>query len=90
MLRLFRRSRDIGNHPDDRTATALVDDLITQSRDFERWWTEHRVYQRTHGTKRIRHPLVGDITLDYETFTMPGDMDQNLFIYTTLPETPSR
>lgn len=81
---------DVGNHPEDPLATALVDELKTRSKDFERWWTEHRVYQRTHGTKHLRHPVIGDITLDYETLTMPGDPDQHLFIYTTAPGTPSR
>lgn len=66
---------DIGNHPDDRAASALIDELTSKSRDFDRWWTEHRVYQRTHGTKKLRHPVVGDITLDYETFAMPGDTE---------------
>lgn len=81
---------DIGNHPEDPRANALVDELKTRSSDFQRWWTEHRVYQRTHGTKDLRHPVVGDITLDYETFTMPGDSDQQLFLYTAAPDTPSR
>ena len=81
---------DIGHHPDDRSATALIADLAFKNRDFERWWTEHRVYQRTHGTKHLHHPVVGALTLDYETFAMPGDSDQNLFIYTTPAGTPSR
>ncbi len=40
------------------------------------------MYQRTFGTKYFRHPIAGDLTLEYETFTLPGDPDQTLFMYT--------
>lgn len=40
------------------------------------------MYQRTHGTKRLRHPVVGRFDVDYETFMMPGDPDQTLFVFT--------
>ncbi len=81
---------EIGNRPDDPTLLALVDELSTASDDFRTWWTEHRVYQRTHGTKRLRHPIVGKLTVDYETFMMPGDPDQTLFLFTTEAGTPAR
>ncbi|MGE2732130.1 helix-turn-helix domain-containing protein [Mycolicibacterium vaccae] len=73
---------DVGNDPDDPAAQALVDELSSASTEFRAWWSEHRVFQRTYGTKRLRHPVVGELTVDYETFTMPGDADQTLFIYT--------
>ncbi|SKA95963.1 Helix-turn-helix domain-containing protein [Agreia bicolorata] len=77
-------------HPDDRPTIELVDELAQRSGDFRRWWAEHRVYQRTFGTKRLRHPIVGELSVDYETLTLPGDPDQTLFIYTTEPATTSR
>ena len=48
------------------------------------------MHQRTHGSKRLRHPVVGDLTVDYETFTMPGDPDQTMFVYTTEAGTSAR
>lgn len=81
---------DIGRDPDDPAATALITDLRAASPDFAAWWEQHDVYQRTHGTKRFRHPVVGELTVHYETLTMPGDPDQTLFIYTTEPGTRSR
>lgn len=81
---------DVGRHPDDPLADALVADLTARSAEFRRWWAEHRVYQRTHGTKRLRHPLAGELTVDYETLTLPGDPDQTLFVYSTEPGTTSR
>ncbi|WP_297543143.1 hypothetical protein [Amycolatopsis sp.] len=38
--------------------------------DFRRWWAEHDVIQHTYGVKRLRHPVVGDLTLDYEALTV--------------------
>jgi hypothetical protein len=77
-------------HPDDRLIVDLIDELAQMSSDFRRWWTEHRVYQRTYGTKRLRHPIVGKLSVDYETLSLPGDADQTLFIYTTEASTTSR
>ncbi|OAN36419.1 transcriptional regulator [Mycolicibacterium iranicum] len=81
---------DVGNDPDDPASIALVDELSSVSGEFRTWWSEHRVFQRTHGTKRLRHPVVGELAVDFETFTMPGDADQTLFVYTTEAGSPSR
>jgi transcriptional regulator with XRE-family HTH domain len=81
---------EVGNHPGDATTRALVDELSAASEKFRDWWAEHRVYQRTHGSKRLRHRVVGELTVDYETFMLPGDQDQTLFIYSTEAGTASR
>ena len=81
---------DLGADPTDRATTGLVADLRAQSTDFDQWWNEHRVYQRTHGTKRLRHPVVGDLTVDYETLTLPGDHDTTIFAFSTEPNSPSQ
>lgn len=74
----------------DRQATeALVTELRTRSEDFDRWWRQHRVHQRTHGSKRLRHPLVGELTVEYETLSLPGDSETTLFLYTAEPRSPS-
>ncbi|WP_218974557.1 helix-turn-helix domain-containing protein [Streptomyces sp. NP160] len=76
---------DVGRDPHDRAAQELVTDLGHRSPEFRTWWAEHRVHQRTSGTKRFRHRIVGDLALDYETLTLPGDPDQTLFIYSSAP-----
>ncbi|XHU06878.1 hypothetical protein RPX00_39345 [Amycolatopsis sp. WGS_07] len=35
-------------------------------------------------------PLVGDLTVEYETLTLPGDPDTTLFVYTTQEGSSSR
>ena len=81
---------DVGRDPGDRATDTLVADLRDRSAEFARWWEEHRVLQRTHGSKRLRHPVVGDLTVEYETLTLPGDPDTALFVYTTEADSPSR
>ena len=79
-----------GADPHDRQTAELVTELRDRSPEFRRWWDEHRVYQRTYGAKRLRHPIVGDLTVDYETLTPPGDPDTTLYIYTAEPNSPSK
>jgi transcriptional regulator with XRE-family HTH domain len=76
---------DAGRHLDDPATQTLVGELTAASPEFARWWEEHHVFQRTFGDKRFRHPVVGELTLQYETLTLPGDPDQALFLYTAEP-----
>ncbi|TWV31486.1 helix-turn-helix domain-containing protein [Streptomyces misionensis] len=74
----------------ERQATqALVTELRELSDDFDHWWRQHRVHQRTHGSKRLRHPLVGELTVEYETLSLPGDSETTLFLYTAEPRSAS-
>ena len=80
---------EAGNDPSDRATAELISDLRGRSPEFNQWWQEHRVYQRTYGSKRLRHPLIGDLSVDYETLTLPGDADTTLFLYSAEPNSPS-
>ncbi|RWZ52457.1 XRE family transcriptional regulator [Labedella phragmitis] len=81
---------EAGTDPEDRATTELVAELRSSSPEFERWWNEHRVHQRTYGSKRLRHPIAGDLTVEFETLSLPGDPATTLFAYTTEPASPSR
>jgi MmyB-like transcription regulator ligand binding domain len=67
----------------------LIGELSMKSEDFRRWWARHDVNDKAHGTKRLDHPVVGPLTLDYETLALPGDGDQTLFIYMAAPGSES-
>lgn len=79
-----------GNHPRDAGLHALVGELMVASPEFSSWWAQHRVYQRAFGSKRLMHPVVGELTVEYESFTLPRDRDQTVYMYTTAPDSPSR
>ena len=54
---------DAGCHPDDPRLSALVGELSVKSEEFRRLWATHDVKEKSHGVKRLRHPLVGDLSL---------------------------
>lgn len=77
-----------GRRPHDPELVRLVGELSLGSETFRRLWAGHHVHEKTHGPKRFRHPAVGDITLEYETFQAPGATHHLLVIYTAAPGSP--
>ncbi|MFD8544869.1 helix-turn-helix transcriptional regulator [Streptomyces sp. NPDC059649] len=76
---------DAGSHPQDRQLATLVGELSLGSEDFRRLWADHLVKEKTSGAKRMRHPVVGELTMPYETLTVSGVPDQMLVVYTPEP-----
>ncbi|WP_225846494.1 helix-turn-helix domain-containing protein [Streptomyces sp. HPF1205] len=75
--------------PDDPELAQLVGELSLQDPDFRSWWAEHRVNSASYGTKRYRHHLVGDLTLDCDTWASPDGSGQRLMVLTAEPGSPS-
>jgi hypothetical protein len=48
------------------------------------------VREQMYGTKRIHHPLVGGLTLLYETLALPDEPEQQLVTYTAQADTESQ
>jgi transcriptional regulator with XRE-family HTH domain len=80
---------DAGRHPDDPELASLIGELSIKSDDFRRLWSSYDVHDKTFGSKRVRHPLVGDLAFDYETLVLPGDDNQTLCVYTVEPNSPT-
>lgn len=78
-----------GRHPCDPQLAELIGELSLRSAEFSTWWADHNVHQHTHGTKTFHHPVVGEMTLSYETLDVMGDRDQTLTVYTAEPATAS-
>ncbi|MGW1184690.1 helix-turn-helix transcriptional regulator [Streptomyces drozdowiczii] len=76
---------DAGLHPDDKELAALVGELSVKSEDFRRLWADHQVKAKTYGVKRMVHPVVGELTLPYETLAVPGEPELSLVVYTPEP-----
>jgi transcriptional regulator with XRE-family HTH domain len=75
--------------PDDPRLAALVGELSVQDPDFRGWWATHQVTTASYGTKHFRHPVVGDITLDCDTWECPDGHAQRLIVLTAEPGTPA-
>lgn len=41
------------------------------------------------GTQYFRHPLVGDLDLEYESFDLTTDIGQTMVVYTAEPDSPA-
>ena len=67
-------------------AQALVDELRWASPEFEKIWLENDVRTHGEGTKQLRHPDVGLLSLEYSAFSVDGRPDLSLVIYN--PATP--
>ncbi|WP_228923868.1 helix-turn-helix domain-containing protein [Streptomyces sp. DH7] len=78
-----------GCHPDDPELSALVGELSVKSDEFRRLWATHNVKEKGHGVKLLRHPLVGELTLSYETLNLPDDEEQHLVTYHAEPGSES-
>jgi transcriptional regulator with XRE-family HTH domain len=59
----------------------LVDELCRTSPEFAALWRENEVISHGEGTKRLRHPILGDIELEYSGFAVDGRPDLNLVVY---------
>ena len=81
--------REVARNPYDRALSDLVGLLSTRSEEFRQEWARHDVRLHRSGTKRFRHPLVGELTLDYEVLELPADPGLTLVTYSAAPGSPS-
>ena len=80
---------DAGCHPDDPLLSSLVGELSLKSEEFRRLWATHDVKEKSFGVKRLRHPLVGDLALHFESFRLSDGTEQALITYHAEPGSPS-
>lgn len=80
---------DAGCYPDDPRLSALVGQLSVKSEDFRRLWATHDVKEKSHGVKLLRHPLVGELSLNFEGFRLAGDGEQTMVTYHADPGSAS-
>jgi transcriptional regulator with XRE-family HTH domain len=71
--------------PDDPRLAELVGDLSIRDEQFRQWWAGTHVAVKRRGTRTYNHPVVGEITLDWDPLTSDADPDQQLIIYTAEP-----
>lgn len=74
---------------DDRRLAELVGDLSVNSPEFARLWAGHDVRLCTSGSKRFRHPEVGELTLGYEVLHLPEGNGQRILTHTAEPGSAS-
>jgi transcriptional regulator with XRE-family HTH domain len=84
MLRL-----EAGRNPHDKALIELVGELSTRSELFRRRWASHDVKFHRSGQKRLRHPVVGQLDLDFESMELSSEPGLQLNVYTAAAGTPT-
>ena len=79
---------EAGRDPYDRDLSDLVGQLSIRSEEFRVRWAAHNVKIHRTGVKGFHHPLVGQLTLNYEVLELPGD-GHTMVVYTAEPSSPS-
>jgi transcriptional regulator with XRE-family HTH domain len=79
-----------GRTPSDRTLMSLVGELSMASADFRSLWASHTVREHRSGDKRVRHPIVGEMDLAFESMELSSHRGLLLIAYTAAPGTPSQ
>ena len=64
-------------------------ELATRSDEFRTRWAAHNVRLHDHGTKRFRHPVVGELALTFEELPLPADPGLRMTAYTAEPGSAS-
>jgi transcriptional regulator with XRE-family HTH domain len=84
MLRL-----EAGRNPHDKALIELIGELSTRSDLFRRRWASHDVKFHRSGQKRLRHPVVGQLDLDFESLELASEPGYVLNVYTAAADTPT-
>lgn len=84
MLRL-----EAGRHPHDPELIRLVGELSTQSELFRDRWASRDVVFHRSGLKRLHHPVVGDLDLNYQSMELPSEPGLVLNVYTAPAGSPT-
>ncbi|WP_133916259.1 helix-turn-helix transcriptional regulator [Streptomyces sp. NBC_00582] len=78
---------EAGKNPYDRELSNLIGELSTRSDAFRVMWGSHDVHVFRESTKRLNHPLVGELELDQETMSLPDESGLSVVVYSAPPET---
>ena len=72
---------EAGRDPYDRALTDLVGELSLRSQEFRVRWAGHDVKYYRSGVQPFRHPIAGDLDLDYDALEIPADPGQTIVAY---------
>jgi transcriptional regulator with XRE-family HTH domain len=80
---------EVGASPHDKALQDLIGELCTRSDVFRTRWAAHNVRYHHSGRKRFRHPVVGELDLDFDTMELPADPGLAITVYSAEPGSPA-
>jgi transcriptional regulator with XRE-family HTH domain len=78
---------EAGHNPHDKQLIELIGELSTRSEEFRTRWAAHNVRFHRTGHKRLHHPVVGTLDLDFEAMEFPAHPGLTLVVYTAAAAT---
>ncbi|MGZ0153313.1 helix-turn-helix transcriptional regulator [Kribbella sp. WER1] len=78
-----------GKNPHDKALSDLIGELSTRSETFRTRWADHNVRFHRSGRKKLHHPVVGNLEIDFEAMEFPSDPGLTMVVYTAPANTPT-
>lgn len=75
--------------PDAKDLRDLVGELLVKSPEFARMWDRYDIDAYRRGSKRLHHPVVGDLDATYQVMRLDGTDGQSLLSYYAEVGTPA-
>jgi transcriptional regulator with XRE-family HTH domain len=72
--------------PTHPRAVELVGELAVHSIEFRTLWGRHDIEETTRGRMLLRHPLVGELRLDWDAYRLPGAIPGPMLVAYTAEE----
>jgi len=76
---------EAGRSPYDRQLSDLVGELSTRSDLFRKLWGAHDVREHRTGLKKVHHPVVGDLDLDFQAMDLASDRGLQMMVFSAEP-----
>lgn len=80
---------EAGRNPHDKALSELIGELSTRSEVFRQRWAKHNVRFHRTGFKKVHHPVVGDLEMNFEAMEFPSEPGLVLLVYTAAAGTPT-
>jgi len=76
---------EVGRNPYDKALSDLIGELSTRGGTFRHRWAQHEVRRHRAGSKRLNNPVVGELTVNYESMDLAADDGLSLIVCHVAP-----
>jgi hypothetical protein len=78
---LYWSCSEAARNPYDKKLHDLIGELSTRSEPFRTWWAAHNVRFHQAGSKRLNHPVVGELEISYEVMDVTADSGLTIAVF---------
>lgn len=85
MLARFRSA--IGQYIEDPWFINFIEELKTESEQFNLWWSKHEIQGNSELYKKLNHPIAGKMEFEFSSFDVSDNSSLKLIVNTPLADT---